>query len=558
MEAPEKKTPVLAPVKKPCLEIQKVYLKGNSLHVVIRNTGDGRVRAADYAKARLYVSPQNGKIPWSWSLAEVDPKRTCFSMDVDFDTEKALTGQTSITVWLKDVPSGDEWEGVLFPRGVSFKKKAAEPKPPSTLEKPRQVNRLKLAQKPVAKSQQPRDLRPTPSDSSGSSSPTTQTLSPSAPGAGAAVRLGKDNNQLRSTDGDERAFVPELNADPEGRKRVLSKLMEHGALSSPLDAQGSIESVSPQPVEVGGDLTIKGSDFGEHTGTVSIAFAGSTMIDCRVESWHDDRIVVTIPEFVEQSVGERTTSARLWVLALGRDLGPDRRIRVSPNETRLAPVVETVSPASIRPGRIIYVNGRNFLSRGPDSRVDFRFMHPDTGAPMVTHSGMIDNWGDTSIAVRLPEDLRGFYRENPFEMEIRNNAGNMATSPPCTLIPNLETAVITSEEQEFYSSAPGNCYNRDRRHREYRAFQGKRLLNGWQVVSAEVFVTCCACAADAHHQWDNEGHYIAGDSCDAWLASGIGVGTNNPEVDVALFFKPDRVRTVVEVTIEGPVGIPYE
>jgi hypothetical protein len=27
---------------------------------------------------------------------------------------------------------------------------------------------------------------------------------------------------------------------------------------------------------------------------------------------------------------------------------------------------------------------------------------------------------------------------------------------------------------------------------------------------------------------------------------------------VAVAFKPDRVRTVVEVTIEGPAGLPYE
>ncbi|MGD8386322.1 MAG: hypothetical protein PVG49_04240 [Desulfobacteraceae bacterium] len=115
MEAPEKKTPVLAPIKKPCLEIQKVYLKGNSLHVVIRNTGDGRVRAADYAKARLYVSPQNGKIPWSWPLLKVDPKRSSFKGEVDFDTGKTVEERTSLRVWLKDVPAGKEWKGTLIP-----------------------------------------------------------------------------------------------------------------------------------------------------------------------------------------------------------------------------------------------------------------------------------------------------------------------------------------------------------------------------------------------------------------------------------------------------------
>ena len=105
----------LVPNHGPVLVIQDVYLKEGILHVKIQNQGKGRVSATAYAKAKLHVAPQDVKIPWSWSLMKVDPKRSSFIRGVDFDTGKAITGQTAIRAWLEHVPTSGEWKGALGP-----------------------------------------------------------------------------------------------------------------------------------------------------------------------------------------------------------------------------------------------------------------------------------------------------------------------------------------------------------------------------------------------------------------------------------------------------------
>ncbi|MGD8386325.1 MAG: hypothetical protein PVG49_04255 [Desulfobacteraceae bacterium] len=117
IQTPEKGAPSMTPAPTPRLEIQRVYLKDNIIHVKIRNTGKGRLASSDYMKARLCIEPQKVKIPWSWPLLKVDPKRSSFKGEVDFDTGKAITGQTAIRAWLEHVPTSGEWKGTLGPQG---------------------------------------------------------------------------------------------------------------------------------------------------------------------------------------------------------------------------------------------------------------------------------------------------------------------------------------------------------------------------------------------------------------------------------------------------------
>jgi hypothetical protein len=159
---PIKTVPTLAPTRKPFLQIQRVYLKGNTIHVVIRNTGNGSVGASDYTTAKLHVRRQNALAPWSWPLIKVDPKRTSFNNDVDFDTEKTVSEQTSLTAWLENIPTGDEWKGVLFPSAPSLK---------GLLKKPPKTEPVKLTKRPADKKIRPRDLRPAPAGTSESFSP---------------------------------------------------------------------------------------------------------------------------------------------------------------------------------------------------------------------------------------------------------------------------------------------------------------------------------------------------------------------------------------------------
>ena len=341
-----------------------------------------------------------------------------------------------------------------------------------------------------------------------------------------------------------------------GRDTRRQSIVPSSAVSSPVDTQGRISSVSPQPVEVGASLTIAGSDFGDERGTVSIAF-DTTMVDCRIESWHDNRIVVKIPELVEPIVGETTTSARVWVFADGKEHGPSTLIDVKPNEARLTPVVTSVSPNGISPGQIVYLNGRNFLTQGPQSRIDFRLSNPISGTSQVMYAGVITNWQDTSISVQFPEDISGgFHLQNPIDIEVRNNAGNSVSTSSSVLNPPLERVVIKSD-QVYYSDYSGKCENRDKRNRTYRAFEGKRLLNGWKVVSAEAYASYCWCGIGPGARYNSSGTY-SGNNCTAEIIGSPQIGTNNPEVDVAVSFKPPEVTSIVKVTIEGPVGVPYE
>jgi hypothetical protein len=135
-EKPEARKPLIKPLKtnptapapfgEPLLQVQDVYLKGNTLHVKIRNTGKGTVSAAEYSKAKLYVEPRYVKIPWSWTLMEVDPKRSSFKREVDFDTGKALEETTPLRVWIQGAPSGGEWKGTLTPKiDLAIRKKSA-------------------------------------------------------------------------------------------------------------------------------------------------------------------------------------------------------------------------------------------------------------------------------------------------------------------------------------------------------------------------------------------------------------------------------------------------
>ena len=91
--------------------------------------------------------------------------------------------------------------------------------------------------------------------------------------------------------------VIDMLVDHEAR---LTKLEEDGGGPGPQDPSGAIviDSVSPTTVRVGGQLTIKGKNFGDTLGAskVTIGGHGPALID----SWTATQIVVVVPNIPEE------------------------------------------------------------------------------------------------------------------------------------------------------------------------------------------------------------------------------------------------------------------
>ncbi len=360
-------------VSDPLLAVQKVYIhpKTGNLHVVIRNKKKVKVSPSTYTKARLYMRPKNALKPWSWSLSKLDPKRSSFKKDVDFDTEKTLSESTPVRVWLKDVPSQGEWKKTLGPRpGHAGRKKkrdmaskTADPKPlniPSTLED---------------------------RDRSGD------------------FRRAQDRASSR--------FSHEQ-PDP---------------IPSP-----RITSISPQPATVGGRLTIRGDNFswtqrhvyvkleggwrtdnvitsdGPIHREVYVALHGVSREECTVNSWGNKRITVTIPDSLGSIVGETVKIGRLF-LELPEF---DHEIRIGPDPDSLIPVITRLSSQTIRPGQSLVIEGRRFLEERPGT-VKFQL-----SGRMI--DGRLDDWNETYIIVIFPSNVEGL-PEVAGVVKVRNHAG---------------------------------------------------------------------------------------------------------------------------------------
>lgn len=533
----------------PYLKIKKVYLKNGTIHVTLRNTGKGNISLKDYSRTRLYVTYPGLNRPWSWNLRQVDLRHTSFKSDVDFDTQKTIQKRRSISAWIDGSLSDDRWQGVLTPKNpVSPKPSAATAKGPTP-----SVSRssgLKPGGNQVESSSTSSSV---PLDRSSALQSGGQRVesagTDNSPSVSRSSALGSGDQTVESagtagsSSGQAGDTASNRIAAAADRDQARSRAAAQGI--GALDGQGTISSVSPQPVEVGADLTIIGSDFGQETGTVLIAFRESTEINCRVRSWHSDRIVITIPEFVAPMVGESASSARIRVIAEGREYGPSILADIAPNQARLTPVVETVSPKQLFPNEIIYINGQNFLSQGPQSRIDFRFFDP-SGRPLVTYTGTIVNWNDTTVAVRMINDITGFHFDVdhlniPFEIEMRNNAGNTATIPDCLLKPVLERKTLTDVKTR--SNSGKNC-DSTAIGTLITSFHGMQLKNGWKVVGTpapESKILECSCFS----------------SCYILPKDFPAEGSINAETSAWAFFKK-QATVETQIVIEGPKGLPYE
>ena len=375
---PQVKTPVTtkSPHSESLLSIQKVYIHpitGN-LHVVIRNKKKGRMSPSVYMKAKLFVRPENVKIPWSWSLSKVDPKRSSFLKNVDFDTGKTLSEPTQIRAWIKDMPSQGEWKNTLGPQpGLAGKR-----------------TKKSMALK---------------NDSS--------------------RRL--NNQALLGERAEVEAPISEVSR---ATMNIPHEPPEPGSMAR-------ITGVSPMTVAVGGRLTIIGENFGatqrrvylklwRTTGIISsegitqwqelIEIDGAGQIECPVSSWGNRRVVVTIPGSLASVVGEREKQGKIYI-ALPEY---NHDIRVGPDPGSITPEIRALSSQTIRQGQTLVIEGVNFLT-DHHGEVEFHL----SGR---TIRARVEEWDDTYIISVFPdggevEDIPGVAGV----VKVRNHAGMEAS-----------------------------------------------------------------------------------------------------------------------------------
>ncbi len=281
-----------------------------------------------------------------------------------------------------------------------------------------------------------------------------------------------------------------------------------------------VSGVSPQPAVVSGNVTISGENFGPTPRKVLLDLGRSGTHECVVDSWGERQVVVRFPEAARDAVGETEKAGRIYIVL--PEIGQD--VRVVPEPGSLVPAITSLSSATIRPGQSLVVEGDNFLTERRGT-VTFRFTDRNI-------DGSIDDWAETYVAVRLPEDVQGL-PETAGVVKVRNHAGQ-EVSRSITFQPKVDIRSLHEATPTATAFIFGQKF-------EWKKFDFK-LLNGWVVRESHLETqksTSFGGGCRYLHQ------PVAGD--DAPRSTG--------EVWMDFFGYCD---CWVYVTIEGPAGVPYQ
>ncbi len=190
-----------------------------------------------------------------------------------------------------------------------------------------------------------------------------------------------------------------------------------------VETRGSISSVSPATVQVGGTLTIAGRDLGAR-GTVKAVLGPRDRFECGITSWTATRIVVTVPLDVEPLVREGSLSGFVHVIPAGEGGGPFAEVTYAPDPSRLTPVISEVNPNPISTSQDILITGRNFLAREEGT---VTLSGTDRGWPTNWQLD-VREWTDTYIYASVDR------RNTPLTAQgvrlvVRNHLGREGTRP---------------------------------------------------------------------------------------------------------------------------------
>ena len=97
------------------LALEKIYLKNNRIHIVLKNTGAGKVPVKAYTAGKLGLKTKT--FDKKWTLRDVDPDQLLNKLTkiVDFDTKLILTATESAKVFLENLKGDKSKEVSLTP-----------------------------------------------------------------------------------------------------------------------------------------------------------------------------------------------------------------------------------------------------------------------------------------------------------------------------------------------------------------------------------------------------------------------------------------------------------
>ena len=219
-----------------------------------------------------------------------------------------------------------------------------------------------------------------------------------------AARLNKQAEQqrqqaLRSTNDQAMTKLSTLKAKKTtklGSATTVIKVSElRGESSGP---RANLTGVSPDPVEIGGNVTIEGENFGTTRRKVYV-LKYERAYECPVTSWSETRIGATIPYALNEIVGEARISVKICV-ALDAYC---HNVWIAPDPASLRANITGISSRTILPGQTLVIEGEHFMSGRYPGSVTFTFSSRDI-------NGRIIEWEDNYVAVVLPEDIEGLQR----------------------------------------------------------------------------------------------------------------------------------------------------
>jgi hypothetical protein len=217
-------------------------------------------------------------------------------------------------------------------------------------------------------------------------------------------------------------------------------------------------SVSPTTVADGDIVTITGTNFGASQGAGYITLsdngvnwgtpaASATFV---LNSWSDTRITFTVPSPSGTNGKWRVipgSTATVTVTTNGGTSAP-ANLHITAVQGP-APVITSVSPATVGGGDVVTITGTNFGGLQAGGYLTFSDYGASWGIPGDSATFVLNSWSDTRITftVPSPSGTNGKFRVVPGStatVTVTNNTGN-ASAPVDLLIATTEpTPVISS------------------------------------------------------------------------------------------------------------------
>lgn len=187
-----------------------------------------------------------------------------------------------------------------------------------------------------------------------------------------------------------------------------------------------ITGFNPNPVLVGGSMTLEGTGFGPGAGAMHIEYGSyadttrplGTLGPMEITSWTDTRIAFRLPTAIN-------AEGRYWLRMRPHSSGGGGSGLLSTEYDGITfdvelprPVISNYVKADVCPGSILQIRGSHFTRHRNAFRV--MFVRIDSREySILLNPDVVTGWRDNQIDIRLPNDLPGYVREGTrFRIEL--------------------------------------------------------------------------------------------------------------------------------------------